>query len=710
MTKNILTKLFYPEALLLPVAMLLIVLMFDDRIGYLNFESGLDGFQASIRLIGIWFALELSLFVIGFFTSNHRSYNIRWLMLLILVSAIPILTYQQIEERSIAMVKLAEIESNLLENDRVWRRVRDDEENEIATTTYAEINGRSELTALNFYLEETDCGCCFSEVRTDFSNEDARWLKNCRYLETMDLTESSITDDAFLHFQKIPRLTTLDVSNNQITGSGFKYLAGHPSLKSLVLDDCPITDGGLQNLASVTSLEKISLYQTPVTDVGIEALSRLPNLESLTFRGTRLAGRSLGSFNGCLQLKFISIRCDQPKADDRKRIEVSDPKSERSSCIWNDLPKLEQAHVNVDASIQSFEVRELGKLLTLDVKFKKCLECKVGESCNYCKKVDHRICLENLPNLVSLKVEGVSKMETSNLPNVSHLVLSNSDSFLPRVREFSRLKSLEIVDSKLTLESLRTLGEIPGLESLTIACADENSLLSLSQFANLKKLKVTRAKVGQKGAEAISELEKLEELELVNVRGDNSPLSPLNRLKKLRTLKLNYGEIDRLHLCGFPDFHYINAGVSCEIGRLQLENLPALESFYSSGDIDELTLKDLASIESVRKYSFDDHLLKSVHLENLPNLISLNLDSEIENPNLNYKTFRWLGSLDKLYTLYLKNATIGLGTLNEIAKLKRLRSLIIPRVADHEETRGKLHALVSARYSNLESPFDDEVE
>ena len=64
--------------------------------------------------------------------------------------------------------------------------------------------------------------------------------------------------------------------------------------------------------------------------------------------------------------------------------------------------------------------------------------------------------------------------------------------------------------------------------------------------------------------------------------------------------------------------------------------------------------------------------------------------------------------MQRLDTLYLENSTIGFATLNEIAKLKRLRSLKIPRVAGHERARGKLHALVSERYSNLQSPYDED--
>ena len=610
MSKNKLTNLFCPEMLLLPIVILLVALMLDDRIGFLNLESGLDGFQTSLRLIGIWFGLELLLFIGSFVSSIQRSYNIRWLMLLIPTTAIPILTFQQIEERSIAMVELAEIDSKLLEGDRVWRRIRDDEENERSTTTYAQVNGRQELTALNFYLEETDCGCCFSDYRTDFSDEKARWLTSCRYLQTMDLSESSITDNSFVHFRQLPRLKTLDVSNNQITGSGFKHLAGHRSLKELILNDCPIEDHGLKDLALVSSLEKISLYQTPVTDVGIGSLGRLPNLKSLTYRGTKLAGRSLGSFNGCQNLNFISIRCDRPRNGEAGPAQLLNGSTRKTKCVWNDLPSLKHAHVNVDASVDTFEICDLGELSTLDVKFRHCPACRVGEPCKNCEKAGNAIRLENLPSLFSLKIEGASAIEATNLPKISHLVLSDSESFLPQVRRFSKLKSLEIADSNLSFESLCQLGDLPQLESLTISCVDEEALAALSQFANLIKLKVTRVDVGRKGAEAISKLENLEELELVNVRGNNSPLESLNQLKKLKSLKLNYGEIDRLKLSGLPDFHFFNPGVSCTIGQLYFEDLPAMESFSSFGDIKELVLRNLVSLRLVRNYSFDDQLPK----------------------------------------------------------------------------------------------------
>jgi len=92
---------------------------------------------------------------------------------------------------------------------------------------------------------------------------------------------SSITDEGFAAFVRMPRLVRLSVSHNLVikTAPG---LAGHPSLQVVNFGGTRIGDGALPVLASIRTLRELSLHHCGVTDAGLAALERHPALEKLT--------------------------------------------------------------------------------------------------------------------------------------------------------------------------------------------------------------------------------------------------------------------------------------------------------------------------------------------------------------------------------------------------------------------------------------------
>jgi hypothetical protein len=79
-------------------------------------------------------------------------------------------------------------------------------------------------------------------------------IANLRYLNELDLTNASVSDEQIAGFQDVPRLTTLR------------------------LDGTNVTDKGLEVLASLGSLRELSLLGTNVTPKGVRRLRQaLPN-------------------------------------------------------------------------------------------------------------------------------------------------------------------------------------------------------------------------------------------------------------------------------------------------------------------------------------------------------------------------------------------------------------------------------------------------
>ncbi len=157
--KTIFSTLLRAECVLLLLIACLIALVFDDRYGFLSYRFGLTAFKTAILLIGVWAVLEISLFVYELVAKPSRKYSVRWIMMCMAAAAIATVTFQYGEKRTAAYEEIIAMESRLSKVNGNSRRIRDDEEFELSMLNYETINGHKELTELNFYLEETDCGC-----------------------------------------------------------------------------------------------------------------------------------------------------------------------------------------------------------------------------------------------------------------------------------------------------------------------------------------------------------------------------------------------------------------------------------------------------------------------------------------------------------------------------------------------------------------------
>jgi hypothetical protein len=95
----------------------------------------------------------------------------------------------------------------------------------------------------------------------------------------VDLSDSSVTDDALLPIASLDDLASLNLSNTKITDKGIAHLANHPKLADVVLSGTQVTNGVLTHLSTVRSLDRVSVDQTAVTR---EAILRFANKQGLS--------------------------------------------------------------------------------------------------------------------------------------------------------------------------------------------------------------------------------------------------------------------------------------------------------------------------------------------------------------------------------------------------------------------------------------------
>ncbi len=543
-------------------------------------------------------------------------------------------------------------------------------------------------------------------MRTDVRDEELSNLVFCRHLRHIDLTESSVTNKSFVELAKLPRLEWLDLTNNAI--DGIPAVNGFPALTDLVLDGCKIDDDGLRGLTQFPKLDRLRLNESKISDEGIETLSQIENLKSLSLENDTVSGLRLDLFNGCQHLEFLNFEVASWPADSvRQPIDATSP--ERFETVLNDLPKLRTIYTGLYPSLESFQLIDLPELSFVKVSFLSCPHQATKKTpyrkCDYCKQRSNLVRLENLPNLADVAIHYAGQIEISNSENLETLELYDVRHFHKKIRQFPKLKNLRIRESTpLSLEELELIGPVPSLESLTLNLKklSDESMQVLSLFPNLKRLNIENGIIEGQGIAQIGKLKNLEELSFHWVKTETHELDPIQRLSQLKKLKLR-GSIDQLNLSGLSKLEFLN--IDADVKSLNLENLPLLKSvsIYDYNEVNSITLRNLAGLESFRKGCDEDNTLGFLHVENLPSLQRLNLDHKNPNPDLNTDSLVNIRNSKLLNELSLRNLTVGEETLNAIHSLDRIRILRAVPLEGNEKQFESVTEKVEKQYFSLDA-------
>jgi len=135
---------------------------------------------------------------------------------------------------------------------------------------------------------------------TDVTDEDLEWLKGLRYVDSVELRNTNITDVGVRHMAQISALIQLGLESTKITDEGLASLDGLSHLRGLSLANTKITDGGVSHLERLVDLNTLNLEGDKITDACIPFVAGLPKLSFLYLKGTEITEDGVKSLQKAL--------------------------------------------------------------------------------------------------------------------------------------------------------------------------------------------------------------------------------------------------------------------------------------------------------------------------------------------------------------------------------------------------------------------------
>lgn len=91
-------------------------------------------------------------------------------------------------------------------------------------------------------------------------------------LQSIDFSESAVTDEDLSYISHFSRLYEIDLSHTSVTDDGIEHLANIHSLRKIWLDNTKITEAALDNLKKLQQLDKVSLTGTDISESSIKSV------------------------------------------------------------------------------------------------------------------------------------------------------------------------------------------------------------------------------------------------------------------------------------------------------------------------------------------------------------------------------------------------------------------------------------------------------
>jgi hypothetical protein len=172
------------------------------------------------------------------------------------------------------------------------------------------------LWVLRADLSESDCkklsllhGVKALDMReTDVAGKGFQYMiEGMPALEQLELSRTSVTDDAFPSITRLKHLKRLVMGSTEVTNSGITQLSGLTELEHLELSKTRITDKGLIPVAKMQNLSVLNLSDDNIGDEGIVYVSKLPRLTVLHLTRSKMTDETLKSLAKMRTLSRLSI-------------------------------------------------------------------------------------------------------------------------------------------------------------------------------------------------------------------------------------------------------------------------------------------------------------------------------------------------------------------------------------------------------------------
>lgn len=416
----------------------------------------------------------------------------------------------------------------------------------------------------------------------DVTNADLARIAQLPLLKTLRVYDSRLTSDGLAPLAKCTSLEELVVGGKDLDDRALLHIGRLPRLRHLVLTRGSFSDAGLAHLQSARSLKSLCLNGLPITDAGLAHLAKLDNLECLELASTKVTDDGLVHLKSLRSLKKLDL---QMQRDPMRR------------------------------PITDAAARHLKEIRTL--------ECLSYDALTDAGLAD----LAELPNLKYLRAGGIlgqGSMFTNeglrhlgrmrNLENLAIAASGFTSEGIASLTRLLRLRSLNIMMPMADQETLRMLGSIKSLESLSLHTDDPigiSALNRLNGMPNLAWLDVTHIK--QDGEVLnLADLPRLRYLMVSPARDStirDEDLAWLARLSDLRWLQTrgSIGDAVMAHLAPMRSMDRLviyGSGIT-DRGLQYLANMNRLNALTITGDFTDQGLRHLEGLTNVMLVRID---------------------------------------------------------------------------------------------------------
>ena len=361
-------------------------------------------------------------------------------------------------------------------------------------------------------------------------------LVECKNLKSIKLTSaSSIDDSALKSLARIQSLESIDLSETTVTDEGLAELGKLPNLRKLVLKECDEVTG--EAFADFQFPEKLKILNleraTKFTDQGLAELKRFTNLEELRLSKNRMIkGAGFECIGSMTKLKTLS--CPETSIADRHLKPLDGIAT--LEAIW--LPGCKEIsgrgldYLSKSKSCKKLNLEECSKIDSPDFEV-----LAKFESLEELNLADTRIRNDKIELLCGLK-----KLRILNIRGNHWL----DDTAFEKLEDCSTKKLVATQLPRLTNASLRSASKMKSLEQFLITASGKLDGSEMDAFAGSTQMKLLSfEKAKHLSMEAFSQISQIPNLEELYFKGGKISISQLEKLSGMQKLrKMEYEVAD----------------------------------------------------------------------------------------------------------------------------------------------------------------------
>jgi hypothetical protein len=125
----------------------------------------------------------------------------------------------------------------------------------------------------------------------EIMDADLEHLESLPSLRHLALRGTAVTDEGLVHLAGLEQLQHLELRGTKVAGSGFGHLPS--GLETLDLTDTGVTEDALHRLPALPSLRALDLNRLALGDSACDALGRFPGLRHVELDGTGISDDGL---------------------------------------------------------------------------------------------------------------------------------------------------------------------------------------------------------------------------------------------------------------------------------------------------------------------------------------------------------------------------------------------------------------------------------